>query len=255
MRVCGARRLQTVVNKARSPKLWRLCGCPHMIRRGHWLKRPVAIGIMVQVSALVLILGADCVLAIMHVRRIHLEAIDHHLDELLEELVLSIGTCSPTTCRRPALLQGFLPPRVCTRAEVKEQLGSTMRSVSIPSCARCAELGRPSLSCQRQRLSALTRKPVCQGHSSLNGATQDSKAAAAAQRFGWSLKPTPSSLKGMSATAPLHVPELVLATVSATRLTASTGSAASRPVIELPVDQIRRPLSRTRSNSAQLFVL
>lgn len=138
MRVCGARRLQTVVNKARSPKLWRLCGCPHMIRRGHWLKRPVAIGIMVQVSALVLILGADCVLAIMHVRRIHLEAIDHHLDELLEELVLSIGTCSPTTCRRPALLQGFLPPRVCTRAEVKEQLGSTMRSVSIPSCARCA---------------------------------------------------------------------------------------------------------------------
>jgi len=138
-------------------------------------------------------------------------------------------------------------------AREKEQaIGSTMRSVSVPYCARCASLRQPSASCQRQRQSAFRQKPVCQGQSSLNGATQDSKAAAAAQRFGWSLKPIPSSLKGVSATAHMHAPELVLAAVLATRLTASTGCAASRPVIELPVDQIRRPLSRTRSNSAQL---
>ena len=161
---------------------------------------------------------------------------------------------SRTPLKRPALLQGSLPPRV-HRAEKKEQhLGSTMRSVSVPSCARCANLTRPSPSCQRQTQSASRRKVVCQGQSSLNGATQDSKAAAAAQRFGWSLKPTPSSLKGMSAAPPLHVPELVLAAIPALTLTASTGSAASRPVIDLPVDQIRRPLSRTRSNSAQLCV-
>jgi hypothetical protein len=85
MRKCVARRLHIAANKARSPKLWRLCGCPHMVRCGHRLKRPVAVGIVVQVSALVFVLGADCVLAIVHVRRVHLEAIDHHLDELSNE--------------------------------------------------------------------------------------------------------------------------------------------------------------------------